>query len=168
MTCIAGCGQHDPDSAPSDAAFQDQLLLALRERPLVLALEVHIRHNPNGGFAAIHEEALLLDREHEVSNSQVTCPSVLNSHTPSNAAQDGVWKEALKREILEEVQAEMRGITQDLLREIKLLFQLGTTAPCRRVAQDWDGEGGPVCCRCRQAEHIARFCWGSQTPPSRL
>lgn len=99
--------EHDPDNAPSDAAFGDHLLLGLHERPLVLALEVHIRLNPNGGFAAIHEEALLLDKEHEVLNSQVTCSSVLNSHTPSNAAWDGGWREALKRKILKEVKAEM-------------------------------------------------------------
>ncbi len=64
----------------------------------------------------------------------------------------------------------MQGLTQELMREIKPLLQTATVTPQpptqprreRRqpflAANDWDEQGRPICCQCRQAGHIARFC----------
>ncbi|KAI3374599.1 hypothetical protein L3Q82_021161, partial [Scortum barcoo] len=64
--------RHDPDNAPSEAALRDQLLLGLQEGPLAQALKVYARRNPEEDFAAIHQEALLLDTEYGSTPTEVT------------------------------------------------------------------------------------------------
>ncbi|KAK0147898.1 Paraneoplastic antigen-like protein 5 [Merluccius polli] len=98
--------RHDPDNSPSDAALGDQLL-------------------PGSGledFAAIRQEALLLDTEY--GNTQT---------------EGSDWKETLKQEIMEDVKAQMRGLTQELMREIKPLLQPAAVAPqpSRRPEREW-------------------------------
>ncbi|KAL7377312.1 hypothetical protein ABVT39_025530 [Epinephelus coioides] len=48
----------------SEEALRDQLLLGLRKGSLAQALNVYARCNPDKTFAAIRQEALLLDAEH--------------------------------------------------------------------------------------------------------
>lgn len=161
--------RHDPDNAPSDAALRDQLLLGLQEGSVAQALKVYARRNPDETFAAIRQEALLLASECGNPKPEVTCASV-NNPSVSTSTQETNWKETLKREIMEDVRLQMSGLTQELLREIKPLLQ-----PTSRVTQppvqpargrqrpsvytnDWDEQGRPICRRCRQAGHIARFC----------
>lgn len=161
--------RHDPDNAPSDAALRDQLLLGLRDGPLAQALKVYSRRNPDETFAGIRQEALLLDAEYSNTSPEVTCASVNNPRVPP-PTQDASWKEALKKEIMEDVRLQMTGLTQELLREIKPLLQ-PAVAPSQPPVQprrerqrptsypnDWDEQGRPICRLCRQAGHISRFC----------
>lgn len=162
--------RHNPDEAPSDASLRDQLLLGLREGPLAQALKVYARRNPDETFAALRQEALMLDAEHGNQQPEVTCSSVNNSRVSPNPPQEASWKETLKREIMEDVKSQMQGLTQELMREIKPLLQPTTATPQpptqprserRRpfsAANDWDEQGRPICRQCRQAGHIARFC----------
>ncbi len=162
--------RHDPDDAPSDASLRDQLLLGLCEGPLAQALKVYARRNPDETFAALRQEALMLDAEHGNQQPEVTCFAVNNPRASPNPPQGASWKETLKREIMEDVKSQMQGLTQELMKEIKPLLQPATATPqpptqLRRerrrpfsAANDWDEQGRPICRQCRQAGHIARFC----------
>lgn len=105
--------QHDPDNSPSDAALRDQLLLGLQECSLAQALRVYAHRNPEESFAAIRQEALLLDAEYGNTQTEVTCSFVNNSSVPPKPSQGSDWKELLKQEIMEDVKAQMRGLTQE-------------------------------------------------------
>lgn len=164
--------KHDPDNVPSDAALRDQLLLGLREGPVSQALKVYVRRNPDQDFAAIRQEALLLDSEHVQPQSEVTCLSVNKSHTPFKVEQKEDWRQVLKQEILEDVKTQMKGLAQELVREIRGSTQpaVATLPPApqfrRRPRQSnasWDAQGRPICRRCKQAGHIARFCQTSMS-----
>lgn len=90
------------------------------------------------------------------------------------------WKAELKREILEEVKGQMREFTQEVMKEFKSVrpsvqpnhvpsnhAQLQPQEnPSRQrrgqlPANMWDVEGRPICRRCQQPGHIARYCRGS-------
>lgn len=145
-------------------------MLGLQESSLAQALKVYARRNPEEGFAAIRQEALLLDAEYGNTPTEVTCLFVNNSRVASRPTQGSEWKETLKQEIMEDVKAQVGGLTQELLKEIKSLLQPAAVAPQpskkpdrerRRptsYANDRDEQGRPICHRCRHAGHIARFC----------
>lgn len=161
--------RHDPDGAPSDTVLRGQMLMGLREGSLAQALKIYARRNPEETFAALRQEALLLDAEHGNPQPEVTCASVNNPCVPPHS-QDTSWKETLKREIMEDVKLQMTGLTQELLKEIKPLLQPASVPPrpptqFRRERRQptpqtnrWDEQGRPICRQCGQAGHIARFC----------
>ena len=164
-----GLRRHDPDTAPSDAVLRDQLLLGLREGPLAQALRVYAQRNPGDDFAALRQEALLLDEEHGGMQTEVTCHAVNPTHV-SRQTQEADWKEALRKEIMDDVKAQMQGLTTELLKEIKPLLQPAmahtppppTARPERRYTaphrNERDEQGRPICRQCKRAGHIARFC----------
>lgn len=96
---------------------------------LAQALKVYARRNPEENFAAIHQEALLLDAEYGNTQTEVTCSFVNNSRVAPKPSQGSDWKETLKQEIMEDVKAQMRGLNQELMREIKPLRQPATVVP---------------------------------------
>lgn len=55
---------HDPGNAPSDNVLRDQFLLRVNEGPMAQALKVYVRRNADEDFAALRQEALLLNSEH--------------------------------------------------------------------------------------------------------
>uniref|UniRef100_A0AAV2LVD4 Neurotransmitter-gated ion-channel ligand-binding domain-containing protein n=1 Tax=Knipowitschia caucasica TaxID=637954 RepID=A0AAV2LVD4_KNICA len=112
------CRLRRHDDPPSEAALRDQLLLGLREGPMAQALKVYARWHPDADFAALREEALLLDSEYGSSASEVTC-SIVNNKSRFSKEPYSDWKETLKRDIMEEVKAEMKGLAQELIRELK-------------------------------------------------
>ncbi|KAI9520928.1 hypothetical protein NQZ68_013334 [Dissostichus eleginoides] len=124
-----GLRRHNPRDAPSDVALRDQLLLGLCEGPLAQALKVYARRNPDEGFAAIRQEALLLEAEYGRSQPEGTCHLVSGSHVLPNQPQAEGWKETLKREIMDDEKSQMQGLTQELMKEIKPLLQPVTAAP---------------------------------------
>lgn len=135
--------------------------------------------NPEENFAAIRQEALLLDAEYGNTQTEVTCSFVNNSRVPPKPSQGSDWKEMLKQEIMEDVKAQMSGLTLELMREIKPLLQ-PTVAPqpSRRFererrrptsySNDRDEQGRPICHRCKHAGHIARFCREPNAPQPAL
>lgn len=161
--------RNDPSNAPSDTVLRDQLLLGLNEGPMAQALKVYARRNPDEDFAALRQEALLLDSEHGYTQPEVTCFSVNDSHASPALLQKESWRDTLKREIMEDVKSQMQGLTQELIKEIKPLLQ-PVNAPPQPLTQhsersrpasgvnDWDEQGRPICRQCRQAGHIARYC----------
>ena len=171
--------QHDPDGPPSAAALRDQMLLGLRESPLSQALKVYARRNPDEDFSALRQEALLLEEEYGKPQPEVTCSAVNNSYVRPSVPppQENDWKEAMKREIMEDVKSQMKGLTQELMKEIRPLLQSPTqpplhspradrpppTQPRRESPQPFypnerDEQGRPICHQCRRAGHIARHC----------
>ncbi|XP_070405900.1 uncharacterized protein [Nothobranchius furzeri] len=128
-TAVLRLRRHDPDDSPSDVALRDQLLLGLQEGPLAQALKVYARRNPEGDFAAIRQEALLLDAEYGNTPTEATCSAVSNPCASPKSTQGPGWKEALKREIMEDVKAQMGELTQELVREVKSLLQPAAVAP---------------------------------------
>ncbi|KAL7384824.1 hypothetical protein ABVT39_009510 [Epinephelus coioides] len=90
MSIIERLRRHDRDGAPSDTVLQDQLLGLAAQ-----ALKIYARRNPEKAFAALRQEALLLDAEHGNLQPEVTCTSVNNPRVPAHS-QDVSWKETLK------------------------------------------------------------------------
>lgn len=170
--------QHDPDGPPSAANLRDQMLMGLRESPLSQALKVYARRNPDQDFTALRQEALLLEGEYGRPQAEVTCSAVDNSYVRPRVPtpQEADWKEAMKREIMEDVKSQMKGLAQDLMKEIRPLLQSPTPPPLhsprdrpppvqtRRdspqpsYSNDWDEQGRPICRHCRRAGHMARNC----------
>lgn len=131
--------------------------MGLCEGLLAQALKVYARRNPDEDFAALRQEALMLDTEHGTQQPEVTCSFVNNSRVSPNPPQETSWKETLKREIMEDVKSKMQGLTQEMMREIKPLLQPATDTPQpptqpRRERRrpfsannDWDEQGRPTC-----------------------
>ena len=175
-----GLRRHDGDAAPSNAVLKDQLLMGLTEGPLSRALRIYARRNPDEDFTALRQEALSLDNEYG-GTTDVTCHAVHPS-SASNPPQDRDWRETLKKEIMEDVKAQMQGMTKELMKEIKPLLQPSDDARSRAPSpperqrapprnryvpfqkNEWDNAGRPICRQCRQAGHIARFCHNEQQP----
>lgn len=167
----------DPDNAPSEGALRDQLLLGLCDGPLSQALKVYARRNPGLEFADLCEEARQLNLEYGRQRSEVTC-SVINKQYASPAPpQEIKWKEQLKQEIMDDVKLQMKGLTQDIVAELKPLLQLTSPQPSSpnptwnrrnspRPYNDRDGHGRPICHRCRKAGHIARYCKDTTPGPA--
>lgn len=165
--------RQDPDNAPSEAALRDQLLLGLSDGPLAQALKVYARRNPDLEFSDLREEALQLDSEYGHQRPEVTCSLVNKQYHSPKPPQDTNWKEQLKSEIMDDVKAQMKGLTQDIVAELKPLLQQSSPQPSsphptwnRRYSprpSDRDEQGRPICHRCRKAGHIARYCRGSTT-----
>ncbi|KAL6460732.1 hypothetical protein MHYP_G00306980 [Metynnis hypsauchen] len=83
----------DPDEAPSDGQLRDQLLLGMGNGSLRQALKTYVRRNPDEPFAAVCEEAMLMEGE-----QQGLDPAGVVSHTQAPEAapyfSQGVWKQA--------------------------------------------------------------------------
>ena len=160
--------RRSPDDSPSEANLQEQMLLGLQEGPLSQTLRAYVRRHPDQDFAAVHREALLLEEEQGGHRGlEATCFAVGESrHTRTPVEPD--WKESLKREIMNDVKEQMKGLAQEVINEIKPLLQHTANAPSHhhpRFGQrqpsynnTWTSDGQPVCRRCNQAGHMARFC----------
>ena len=172
---FCGLQRLDPDTAPSTAMLREQLIQGLAEGPLQLALRTYARRNPEEDFLALREEALSLEKEHlSTHQTEIACHAV---NPAPFSTQPPNWREDLKKEIMGEVKAQVQGLTQELMREIRPLLQPAgtrtrarTPSPERRPQRssyrqvtsqpnyEWDSAGRPICCQCRRAGHIARFC----------
>ena len=183
--------QLDPDTAPSDGALRDQLLLGLAEGPLQQALRTYARRNPDSDFAALRGEAKELESEYaSVRNPEIACRAI-NPTPVLNPPQADKWREALKEEILGDVQKQIQGLTAEL-RQLRPLLtsedgrargrsptagrrtaRPRSPSPRRRqeradyryVTQqrnEWDQDGRPICRNCKRVGHISRYCDGSQ------
>lgn len=97
---------HDPDNVPYNVSFSDQLLLGLRYGPLAKTLKVNACRDSDEDFAAICQEALLLDAEQWKLK---TClqHNMKNSHFPPNCCRKPIG-ERLKQEIMENVKSHMK------------------------------------------------------------
>lgn len=170
--------RQDPDNAPSEVALKDQLLLGLCDGPLAQALKVYARHNPELQFSDLRGEALQLDTEYGHTRPEAICSSINKQYPSPRPTQDTNWKEQLKCEIMDDVKAHMKGLTQDIVAELKPLLQPASPHPAspnpswnRRFSPrpyDRDEQGRPICHRCRKAGHIARYCRGAATPEPTL
>lgn len=81
--------QHDPDEAPTDSHVKDQFLLGLVGGPLLQALKMFARHNPDATFAQIQQEALLLEVEQQGTKwPEVVCAAVGESNYRSHSQTD--------------------------------------------------------------------------------
>lgn len=171
--------RQDPDSAPSEGALRDQFLLGLCDGPLAQALKVYARRHPDLEFADLREEALQLNTEYGHQRPEVTCSVINKQYSSPKLSQDTHWKEQLKQEILEDVKLQMKGLTQDIVAELKPLLQPASPQPSSpnptwnrryspRPYNDRDEQGRPICHRCRKAGHIARYCRGPATPEPAL
>lgn len=159
--------RHNPDDSPSEAALRDQLLLGLREGPLAQALKVYARRHPEEDFAALRQEALLLNSEYGSVTSEVTC-SIVNNKTSFLKEPHADWRETFKRDIMQEVKVEMKGLAQELIKELKPhLSPVAAAAEPPLTPRGYhrpaaynqrDERGRPICRQCNQAGHIARYC----------
>lgn len=167
----------DPTAAPSDATLREQFLMGLVEGPLSQALRVYARHNPDQDFTALRQEAMLLDTEHgRTRPTEIACHAINPASIPKPQTAD--WRHELKQEILEDVRAQMQGITKELMNEIRPLLPSAAAARPRSPPpsdqryerryvpprNEWDETGRPICRQCKQVGHIARFCRTNQLP----
>ena len=166
----------DPTAAPSDATLRDQFLMGLVDGPLSQALRVYARRHPDQDFTALRQEALLLDTEHGgMRDTEIACHAI-NPSIPKPQTID--WRQELKREILDDVKAQMHGFTKELMNEIRQLLPPAAAArprspppPDQRYRRryvpqqnEWDETGRPICRQCKKSGHIARFCRENQLP----
>ncbi|KAL7852896.1 hypothetical protein SRHO_G00186810 [Serrasalmus rhombeus] len=161
----------DPDEAPSDGQLRDQLLLGMGNGSLRQALKTYVRRNPDEPFAAVCEEAMLMEGEQQgldpvgvVSYTQGGCCSA-----KSYSMRDD-WKQTLEQEILSEMKEQMKGWTQELLKELQPVVYppapqlppvanpIASRQRVRPCLDRWDPEGRPICRQCNQAGHFARNC----------
>uniref|UniRef100_A0A1A8C2Y3 CCHC-type domain-containing protein n=1 Tax=Nothobranchius kadleci TaxID=1051664 RepID=A0A1A8C2Y3_NOTKA len=154
------------------------MLLGLCEGPLSQTLRAYVRHHPEDDFATVHREALLLEEEQLGHQGlQTTCFTVGESVRNKPLCEPD-WKEKFKKEILDDVKSQMREIVRDVFDEIKpRLPQQSQTSPVPNkprfkpkrcgYTNSWTRDGEPICHRCKQAGHIARFCQTTldQPPP---
>lgn len=157
--CVWGQNAHTSVAVSFFSCMQVQLLLGLREGNLTQALKVYVRRNPDQDFAAIKEEALLLDAECSSLQTEVTCTSIDGS-SRIHPSQDNSWKENLEKEILDDFKVQITSLTQELLKELKPLFQpvvaepLPRQPPRREIrpaapTNQWDEQGRLVCRLCK-------------------
>ncbi|CAL9708532.1 unnamed protein product [Knipowitschia caucasica] len=123
---------HREDS-PSESALRDQLLLGLRDGPLSQALKVFARRNPEMEFSDLRQEAVLLASEYGRAEPEVTCSVISKQYTSPRLPQEPNWKEQLKREIMEDVKMQMKGITQEIVAELKPLLQTASPQPSHLI-----------------------------------
>ena len=175
----------DPATAPSDSVLREQFLMGLSEGPLSQALRVYARRHPDDDFAALREEALLLDTNHGgVRGPEVACHAINPTSIPKSQSAD--WKQEMKQELkqelqqemLDDVKAQMRGFTRELMNEIRPLLSSTATRPrspppSERRARpryvpaqqnEWDENGRPICRLCKQPGHMARACRDPSIP----
>uniref|UniRef100_A0AAV2KXY7 Uncharacterized protein n=1 Tax=Knipowitschia caucasica TaxID=637954 RepID=A0AAV2KXY7_KNICA len=95
----------------------------LSDSPLAQALKVYARRHPELDFTELREEARLLETEYGRGQPEVTCASVQKHYDSPKTPQGLDWKEQLKREIMEEVNVQMKGLSRDILAELKPLLQ---------------------------------------------
>lgn len=162
--------RHNPDDAPSESALKDQMLLGLSEGPLSQTMRTYARRNPELDFAAIYSEALLLEEEQQGQRGiDATCSATFGE-SRQHSTPISNWKETLKQEILTEVKDQMKGLTHEIMSEIKPLLHYSerkytprhhgpTTRPRVRIqGNEWTRDGRPICRQCRQVGHMARSC----------
>ncbi|KAK7933216.1 hypothetical protein WMY93_004112 [Mugilogobius chulae] len=121
--------RQDRENPPSESALRDQLLLGLRDGPLAQALRVYARRNPELDFADLREEAMLLESEYGRAQQEVTCAAINKQYNSPRPLQDPDWKEQLKREIMDDVKLQMKGLSQDIVAELKPLLQSTSPQP---------------------------------------
>lgn len=152
----------DADNAPSDEQLRDQLLLGLREGSLCRALKTYVRRNPDEAFAGVYKEALLLEEEHhQLENQDAACALVSEPHVPPSSSKEQHWKKTLKEELLGDLKAHLRELTQELWSDRRPASSIPSYERKRTQSQSrflWDSEGKPICHRCSQSGHIGRHC----------
>lgn len=170
--------RRSPDDAPSEGNLKEQMLLGLREGPLSQTLRTYVRRNPDLDFTAVHDEALLLEEEQRGQGGfDTACSAAIGESRPFTPPTPA-WKTALKQEIMNDVKDQMKGLAQEIMNEIKPLLQNSMPHnspiyPRRRPrfqsnSNEWTEDGRPICRRCKQAGHMARFCrngHASNSPP---
>lgn len=161
--------QHDPEEAPTNTHLKEQFLLGLEEGPLTQALRRYARQHPEGTFHDLQQEALLLEEDRcghrwsEVTCTAVGGPTSLRSHPQKD------WRAEFKQEIMSELKDQLKGWTQELLQELKPggshhqtdykpRQETGYRRESPATSHMWSADGKPICRRCRQVGHIARFC----------
>lgn len=93
--------------------------MGLEDGPFLRALRTYARRNPEGTFADLHQEAVLLEAENSQPRYELACAAVSGPGGIDSRSQGTDWKAELKREILEEVQGQMRELTQEVMKELK-------------------------------------------------
>lgn len=103
--------RHSPEGALIEDQLKEQLLLGLEDGPFLRALRTYARRNPEGTFADLHQEALLLEAEYSQPRYELACAAINGPSRIDSRSQGTDWKAELKREILEEVKGQMREFT---------------------------------------------------------
>lgn len=171
--------QSDPDGAPTDVHLKEQFLLGLEEGPLTQTLRRYARQHPDGTFNALRQEALLLEEDgcgHK--RPEVICTAVGGANNPHSRPQETDWKTELKKEIMMELKDQLKDWTQELVRELRPRSPQRQTSYTQRreperhrvpaSSNSWSADGKPICRRCQQVGHIARFCRDSNQSTSPL
>lgn len=172
--------QLDPDGAPTNPHLREQFLLGLEEGPILQALKTYVRQKPGASFDEVQQEAALLEEDrHGRKCPEVMCSAVGGPNFSRSRSQEADWRQVLKREILEEVKEQIGDMTKKLLQELKPPMRAPSPAELHEhypttshqpstgrprsasfSSNTWDERGRPICRRCNQAGHVARFCRG--------
>lgn len=173
--------RRSPDDAPTENNLREQFLLGLEDGALAQDLKTYARRNPGRSFDDLRQEAMLLDDEHGGERlTGVECSAVREAQAAKPLTSERDWKRAFKDEIMAEVAGQMKGLTQEIVRELRPLLEprqpnhpiyAPPVGGRRRATSDcsnrWDTEGRPICRRCKQPGHVARFCRAtSETRPA--
>ncbi|KAM9757963.1 uncharacterized protein ACNS7B_005082 [Menidia menidia] len=119
--------KHDETEAPTDTHLRDQFLLGLEDGAMLQMLKRVVRLDPDVTFSAVQQEALLLEEEQSPKWPEVTCAAVRDPNTVRFHQQSDLWKQELKRELMEEVKAQMKDLARELTKDQRLMGSVQTS-----------------------------------------
>lgn len=93
---VAALRRRSPEGALVEDQLKEQLLLGLEDGPFRRALRTYARRNPEGTFADLHQEALLLEAEYSQPRYELACAAVSGPGRIDSRSQGTDWKAELK------------------------------------------------------------------------
>ncbi|MED6286553.1 hypothetical protein CHARACLAT_007221 [Characodon lateralis] len=97
---------------PLGTHLRDQFLLGQEDDAILQMLKRVLRLDPDATFSAVQQEALLLEGEQSPRWPEVTCAAVRDPNVVRSHQQSDVWKQELRKELMEEVKAQMTDLAQ--------------------------------------------------------
>ena len=165
-------------TGPRDEVLKDQFVKGLKEGPMKIELERHLRRNPTLTFEEVATEATAVEREAARRDAWAcqayVAPVTTVAPKDSGSVAQPDWQEmrdSLRAELKQEVKEQVTLLGKTIIDEIRtqLLPELNSRVsyqptPARRAAirearpNQWDDQGRPICNDCRTAGHIQRNC----------
>ncbi|MEQ2230510.1 hypothetical protein ILYODFUR_030038, partial [Ilyodon furcidens] len=118
---------------PLGTHLRDQLLLGQEDGAILHMLKRVVCLDPDATFSAVQQEALLLEGEQSPRWPEVTCAAVRDPNVVRSHQQSDVWKQELRKELMEAVKAQMTDLARELIRDQKLTGPTQTSVHPRTV-----------------------------------
>lgn len=166
--------QKQGDTTNSGHVLRDQFILGLLDPVVRQELRVRVRMEPNLSFTEAKQEAIWRSEEY-VPSEQVVASAVQVSQKPSAVLNFEKVREEIRQEVQKQIRAEITDIVSSVMQEVREGLQardlqfnssvqrksdvtVRSSATGRRSSDQYDGQGRPICRRCKNVGHIERRC----------